>query len=102
MDTLNLGTKEIVSVYLTDKLGNITTVDTADFKVLSEDEVDTVMDWTVVTNIVGLRLDCLIDTTTGAGVGGLEPWPEGTYKLYARPSVPPEAPIVGPFEFGVS
>lgn len=95
MDTLNIGTKEIVSVYLTDRLGDITSIPNADFKIVTEDEVDTVADWASVLNIVNMRVDCLIDTTGQA-------WSEGTFKLYVRPNIPPEAPIVGPFEFGVS
>jgi hypothetical protein len=102
MDTLNLGTKELISVYLSDKLGLIDTIPAADFKVISEDEVDTVANWAAVENIDGMRVDCLIDTTTGAGITNTDPWPEGTYKLYVRPNIPPETPIVGPWEFGVS
>lgn len=93
MDTLNVGTKEIVSVYLTDRLGTITDIASAEFKIMTEDETDTVVDWATVENIAGLRVDCLVDTTG---------WTEGTYKLYVRPSIPPENPIVGPWEFGVS
>lgn len=89
-------------MYLTDKLGNVDTVDSADFSVLSEDEESTMVDWATATNIKDMRIDCLIDTTTGGGEDGTDPWPEGTYKLYVRPSIPPEAPIVGPWEFGVS
>lgn len=93
MDTLNKGTKEIASVLLTDRLDSGAVISSADFKVALEDETVVVVDWTPVANISGLRLDCLIDTSA---------WVEGIYKLYVRPSVPPEQPIVGPFEFGVS
>lgn len=93
MQTLNKGSIETISCLLTDRLGNIDTIAAADFKVVSEDETVTVQDWTGAENISGMRVDCLIDTTT---------WDEGTYKLYVRPSIPPETPIVGPFEFGVS
>lgn len=92
MDTLNKGTKEIASVLLTDRLDSVTSIASADFKVVTEDET-TVVDWAAVENIDGMRVDCLLDTTT---------WNEGIYKLYVRPSVPPEQPIIGPFEFGVS
>lgn len=102
MQTINVGSKEIVSCLLTDKLENVTTIPSADYKVVSEDEVDTVVDWAVATNIDGMRVDCLLDTSTGSGIGGTDPWVEGTYKLYVRCDIPPEAPIVGPFEFGVS
>lgn len=95
MDSLNLGTKEIVSVYLNDKLGNIDVIGTADYKIMSEDETITMVDWAVVENIDAMRIDVLIDTTIGN-------WEEGVYKLYVRPSIPPEAPIIGPWEFGVS
>lgn len=93
METLNKGTKEIVSIYLNDKLGNVTSIASADYKVVTEDEVTTTVDWSVVENIDGMRIDVLLDTSV---------WDEGIYKLYVRPSIPPEQPIVGPWEFGVS
>lgn len=96
MDTLNIGTKEIVSVYLTDRLGTIDVIPSADFKIVREDESgDPLVDWAAVENITDLRVDCLIDTTG-------QNWTEGTFKLYVRANIPPEAAIVGPFEFGVS
>lgn len=102
MESLNVGTKEVVSVLLSDKLQTIDTIPDADFKVITEDETVTVKDWATVENITGLRIDVMLDTTTGAGESGTDPWPEGVYKLYVRPAVSPEAPIVGPFEFGLS
>lgn len=93
MDTLNKGTKELLSVILTDRLGLIDTIPAADFKVISEDETTIVQDWVAADSISGLRVDCLVDTST---------WDEGTYKLFVRPDIPPESPIIGPFEFGVS
>lgn len=95
MDRINLGSKEIISCLLSDRLQNITVIPSADFKVVTEDEATTVVNWSVVENIAGMRVDSLIDTTVGT-------WAEGVYKLYVRASIPPEAPIVGPFEFGVS
>lgn len=95
MNKINLGSVEIVSCLLTDRLGNVDTIASADFKIISEDETLVVQDWATAENIVGMRVDCLVDTT------GID-WVEGTYKLYVRCSVPPETPIVGPFEFGVS
>lgn len=100
MDTLNAGTKEIISVYLTDRLKTVTSISAADYKVVTEDESGVVIDWEPVEHIDHMRIDVLVDTTAGGSEG--DPWAEGTYKLYVRPNVAPEAPIVGPFEFGVS
>lgn len=98
MDTLNVGTKEVRSIELTDRLGTLTTLDTINVeqKIVTEDEQDTKQDWATVFQTVGMRVDCLIDTTTSGG------WAEGTYKLYIRVNVPPELPVLGPFEFGLS
>lgn len=95
METLNKGTKELFSVQLQDLLGAVTTLDgiNVEQKIVSEDEITTVQDWATVSQTVDMRVDCLLDTTS---------WDEGTYKLYIRVNIPPELPIIGPFEFGVS
>lgn len=94
MDTLNVGTIETLSVELTDRIGSITdlSIYAVDFQVLKEDETSQLA-WTAVAAVVGMRADCLLDTTG---------WAEGTYKLYIRPTIGPERPIIGPFEFGLS
>jgi hypothetical protein len=96
-DTLNVGTKELYAVELTDKLGAITDLAAyaVHFKILSEDEADTVVDWTLVNSKDGMIVYPLIDTTVGT-------WGERTYKMYIRATIPPEAPILGPIEFGLS
>lgn len=95
METLNAGTKELFSVQLDDRLGTLTTLDgvNVESKVVTEDEETTKQDWATVVQTVDMRVDSLIDTTG---------WSDGTYKLYLRVNVPPELPIIGPFEFGVS
>jgi hypothetical protein len=95
MDTLNLGTKEVRSIELTDRLQTLTTLDglNVEQKIVTEDEQTIKQDWATVFQTVDMRVDCLIDTTT---------WDEGTYKLYIRVNVPPELPVLGPFEFGLS
>jgi hypothetical protein len=95
--TLNKGTIELLPVDITDKLGTITDLASydVDYRIISEDETDTIIDWTPVNSKSLMRVFPLIDTTIGN-------WPEGTYKLYVRPTIPPEAPILGPMEFGLS
>jgi hypothetical protein len=95
METLNAGTKELFSVQLDDRLGTLTTLDgiNVESKVMTEDEETIKQDWATVIQTVDMRVDALIDTTG---------WNDGTYKLYLRINVPPELPIIGPFEFGVS
>ncbi len=93
MDDLNVGTKEIVSVSLDDRLNTITDIsaDPVSFRVAKEDGTDQIA-WTPVTNIVLMRVDCLIDTTG---------WPLGHYELYVRPTIGAERPVIGPFDFNV-
>jgi hypothetical protein len=95
MDTLNVGTKEIVSLDVTDRLQTLTSLNgvNVEQKIVTEDEQTIKQDWATVSQTVGMRVDCLIDTTS---------WDEGTYKLYIRVNVPPELPVLGPFEFGLS
>lgn len=85
---LNAGTVELYSFELDDRLNNITDIssDTAQFKVTDENEV-VVVNWAPVEDIVGMRVDVLLDTTS---------WVEGTYKIYIKVSIPPETPILGP------
>jgi hypothetical protein len=81
---------------IADKLGTITDLAAipVDYRVLTENE-DTQLDWTPVNLKEGMRVFPVIDTTTGT-------WSEGTYKLYIRPHISPEAPVLGPIEFGIS
>lgn len=93
--SLNAGTVEILPFNVTDLLGEITSLEsfTVDYKVMTEDESSTKVDWAAVEDISGMRVDVLLDTTG---------WAEGNYKLYIRPNIPPESPILGPFVFGLS
>lgn len=97
IETLNVGTKELFAVELTDKLGTITDLApyTVDYKVVSEDESTTIVNWTLVNSKNMMVVYPLIDTTVGS-------WQEGTYKLYIRATIPPEVPVLGPIEFGLS
>lgn len=91
MEGLNVGTKEIISIYVTDRLGEITDLGaySADFKITQHDGT-LVSDWAPVSAIESMRLDCLLDTTALSA---------GRYKLYARPLIGSEQPILGPFDF---
>lgn len=93
MERLAAGTKEIVSVYVTDRLSSITDLSSysADFKVTKHDDT-LISDWAAVTSIVGMRVDCLLDTST---------WGTGRFKLFVRPSIGAEQPVLGPFDFDV-
>ncbi len=96
MVTLNVGTKEIVSVLLEDRLNSIATLDpyVVQYRIRNEQEVDQVP-WATVLDTTDMRVDILIDTTVGT-------WAEGVYKLDIRPQIAPEAPILGPILFGLS
>lgn len=98
MVTLNAGTKEIFSVDIADRIQGITDLDlyTVESKIITEDEATIKQNWAAVFDKVLMRVDTLIDTTTGGG------WAEGTYKLYIRITINPEIVILGPIEFGLS
>jgi hypothetical protein len=93
MDDLNVGTKEIVSVDLTDRLGTITNLGiyVVNYRVSNEDGTDKLA-WTPATAVNGMRVDCLVDTTS---------WSLAHYELYVRPTIGVEMPIIGPFDFNV-
>ena len=93
MDDLNVGTKELISVNVEDRLGTITDLSShaVSFRVAKDDGTDQVA-WQAVSGITLMRVDCLIDTTIG-------PWPTGHYELYIRPTIGSEQPILGPFDF---
>lgn len=95
MEGLNLGSKEIISVNVTDRLATITDLSpyTGEFKVTKHDDT-TVTDWAAVNALVGMRVDCLVDTSTG--------YSKGRHKLYTRISIGAERPILGPFDFDVN
>lgn len=97
MEDLNVGTKEIVSVNVTDRLSTITdlSIYTVSYKVENDDGTDKVT-WTSVADVVGMRVDILLDTTTGSGG-----WPAGHYELFIRPTIGSEQPILGPFDFNL-
>jgi hypothetical protein len=91
MENLNSGTKELVSINIEDRLGEVTdlSTDTVDYRVLNEDGSDKLA-WGLATNVEGMRVDCLIDTTG---------WETGHYELFVRPTIGSEQPILGPFDF---
>lgn len=96
MDTYNLGTIELLVVDLTDRIGTVTDLAAydVDYKITDESEAVVKVDWTPVNSKTGMRVFPLLDTSAG--------WDEGTYKLYIRPTISPEMPILGPLEFGLS
>jgi hypothetical protein len=91
MDDLNAGTKEIVSINIEDRLDTITDLssNTVDYKVEKDDGTDQVS-WALVTEVVLMRVDVLLDTTG---------WDTGHYELFIRPTIGSEQPILGPFDF---
>jgi hypothetical protein len=98
MDTLNLGTKEIISFDVADRLNTISDISTytVEYKVTDEEEVELIA-WTPVENVDLMRVDILLDTTNGTI------FKDGMIlKIYIRPLINPEAPILGPFEYGLS
>lgn len=97
METIIKGTKEVIFFNLTDKLNTITDLSpyTVQFRVTDEEETELVA-WSVVENVSLMRVDVLLDTTPIGFKDGM------ILKVYIRPNIPPEAPILGPFEIGLS
>lgn len=97
MVTLNVGTKELMSIDLADRIQGISDISpyVVQACIKSEDELTTPQAYSNVANKVLMRVDVLIDTTVGL-------WSEGTYKLYLKITIAPEVVILGPVEFGLS
>ena|SRR6478609_5037850 len=97
METINKGTKEVLFFNLDDRLNQITDLApyTVEYRVTDEEESELVA-WSVVEDVNLMRVDVLLDTTPAGFVDGM------TLKIYIRPNIPPEAPILGPFEVGLS
>ena len=97
METLIKGTTETLVAKLDDRLDNVTDLTTynVDYKVTSEDDDSVIQNWTPVNSKSGMKVFILVNTT-GAG------WVIGTYKLYVRPTIGSEQPILGPWEFGLT
>ena len=93
--TLPEGTKERLTIDVTDALGNLVTLDAADPRYTVEDPSGTnIYEDEPATNVL-LKAFCMIDTTTGG------PWPAGDYKIWLRLDALPEIPLLGPYEFTI-
>jgi len=96
VESLNKNTKEIISFELTDRLNNVADLApyTVEYRVAKEDDTHQIA-WAPVENVQLMRVDVLVDTT---GVS----WTIGSiYRLYIRPLIAPEAPVLGPYEFSL-
>lgn len=93
MEELNKGSIEILPVEVTDRLASINSLDgfAVSYQINTEDDTNTVVDWTACGNS-GMTALPLIDTST---------LDKTVYNLRIKVDVPPEHPILGPFEFMV-
>lgn len=93
---MNKNSVEYLPVQVSDRLGSITTLDgsAVQFRITDVEENE-IQAWTSCTNN-GMTAMPLIDATQAGLTDG------GTFKLYIKFSVAPEAPILGPFQFEVS
>jgi hypothetical protein len=96
-NSITLGTKEHVIVKITDKLGELTTLDGANARFdLRKKGASTWVSQNVAVTNIGMTAYCLIDT---------QAWTEadvGKYELYIYFNALPEVPRLGPFEFSVN
>lgn len=89
-----MGTKEIVPIKVTDRLGNLTTLDGVPCTFTVKDRTGNAKYTNqAIQGNSGMTAFCLIDTAT---------WAAGTYRLWLKVPIGAEAPVLGPFEFEVA
>lgn len=96
MIELTQGTIETVVVDLTDRLGNLSTLDGSNLRFDVKDRAGAFKVNNASAPNNGMRALPLIDTTLG-GV-----WPSGEYRLYLRFNAPNDTPVIGPIPFQVN
>ncbi len=96
MIKLPKGTKEIITVDVTDKLGNITTLNGASGKFdVRRRGSDTWLIQDQANTNTGMEAHCLIDTAPSQ-------WKVTTYELFVHFDALPEVPRVGPVVFEIA
>lgn len=96
MIILPKGTKEVITLDITDKLGNIDTLDGAGgvFDVRMRGQDTWILQNEPITNL-GMEAYCLIDTAPSQ-------WKTTTYELFVKFNALPEQPRVGPVVFEIA
>lgn len=97
--TLIQGTKEYLIVDMTDKLGNLTSLDGTNPRFTVYRDTDNVKWYNeqTATN-VGMTAYCLVDTSAAHTMGL---WPAGEYRISLHFDTPAESPVVEPGRFTV-
>jgi len=93
MEDLISGTIQTISVLVEDRLGTIDDLGPflVEYEIMDDSGSQQVI-WTNATDVQGMRVDCLVDTTN---------WDIGHYELYIKPHISLEKPVLGPFDFDV-
>lgn len=86
------GSIEPIAIDVTDKLGNLTTLDSADPHFDIEDFFNEAVLSALVAQNSGMTAICKIDSTTLA---------EGDYKLFLYFNAVPDTPRLGPVSFSI-
>lgn len=92
MERLTKGTIEYLVIPVTDTLGNVTSIASATYDIVTGDDAATAVVTGAVAVVDGMKILPLIDTTLMA---------EGPYDLFVRFPAFPETPRLGPFRFRV-
>ena len=107
--TITQGSDEFLIVVLDDLLDNVNDLASSSpfYTVYRDDIHGQVMINNLTAQANGMKLYCLVDTTSGSGlttptvpVNGW--WAADTYQLYVKFTVAPEVPRIGPFTFQVT
>jgi len=96
MESITVGSKEDLIVDVTDTMGNYADLSVLTPKYDVKDKAGVMKMNNQNPIAIGMRLQCLIDTTAGGN------WTPGHYFLYVRFTAAPEAPVLGPLEFKVN
>ena len=92
------GTKEYLIVDMTDKLGNLTSLDAANPRFTVYDVANVKWYTDQVASNVGMTAYCLVDTSAAHPLGL---WPAGEYRISLKFDTPAETPVVEPGRFTV-
>lgn len=90
-----LGTKQYLLVEVTDIATEITDLSTHSPKYTVKDDANTALYNDQAGTATLMTVYCLIDTTVGAWVA------DAHYRLWAKFTIAPEIPYLGPFDFYV-
>lgn len=92
MERLTKGTIEFLVIPITDTLGNLTSIASATFDIVTGDDDQTPVVTAQAAVVDGMTILTLINTTNMV---------EGPYDLFVKFPASPETPRLGPFRFRV-